>query len=209
MSLYGRIFAALYERSLEATEEAGLRARRAALLTRAGGTVVELGAGTGLNLAHYGPAVQRLVLTEPEEPMARRLEARAEGLGVPTEVVRAPAEHLPLADASADTVVATLVLCTVDDPAMALSEALRVLRPGGRLLVLEHVRSPDPALARFQDLVRPVWQRVGHGCRCNRDTPALLGAAPLRLEHEERFRVPKVATFVRPGYEAVAVGEGR
>lgn len=216
MSLYGRFFAALYERALAATEDGGLRERRARLLAQAGGVVVEIGAGTGLNLPHYGEAVQRLILTEPEEPMARRLAraaaaaddrggARAERAGPAVEVLRAPAERLPLPDASVDAVVTTLVLCTVDDPGAALAEAIRVLRPGGRLLAIEHVRSPDPAQARFQDLVRPVWQRVGHGCRCNRDTVALLEAAPLRLEHLERFRVPKAAKIVRPGLEAVAV----
>jgi ubiquinone/menaquinone biosynthesis C-methylase UbiE len=102
-------------------------------------------------------------------------------------------------------VVTTLVLCTVDDPGAALAEIIRVLRPGGRLLAIEHVRSPNPAQARFQDLVRPVWQRVGHGCRCNRDSAALLAASPLRLEHLERFQVPKAAKFVRPGLEAVAI----
>lgn len=205
MSLYGRLFAALYDRGLAATEDAGLRERRARLLARARGTVVEIGAGTGLNLPHYGDAVERLILTEPEEAMARRLAVRAEDSGLAVEVLRAPAERLPLPDAGADTVVTTLVLCTVDDPGAALAEAIRVLRPGGRLLAIEHVRSPDPAQARFQDLVRPVWQRVGHGCRCNRDTAALLEAAPLRIEHLERFRVPKAAKFVRPGLEAVAL----
>ncbi len=204
MSLYGRLFATLYDRALAATEDAGLRERRARLLGRARGTVVEIGAGTGLNLPHYGDAVERLILTEPEEAMARRLDARAQGSGQGVEVLRAPAERLPLPDASADTVVTTLVLCTVDDPGAALAEAIRVLRPGGRLLAIEHVRSPDPAQARFQDLVRPVWQRVGHGCRCNRDTAALLEAFPLHLEHLERFRVPKAAKFVRPGLEVVA-----
>ncbi|MBA2766940.1 MAG: class I SAM-dependent methyltransferase [Actinomycetota bacterium] len=210
MSLYGRLFAALYDRALAATEDAGLRERRARLLARARGTVVEIGAGTGLNLAHYGDAVERLILTEPEEAMARRLDraaaaagGRGDARGV--EVLRAPAEALPLPDASADTVVTTLVLCTVDDPGAALAEIIRVLRPGGRLLAIEHVRSPDPAQARFQDLVRPVWQRVGHGCRCNRDSAALLAASPLRLEHLERFQVPKAAKFVRPGLEAVAI----
>jgi len=205
MSLYGRLFAALYERSLSAAEDAGLRERRARLLARARGVVVEIGAGTGLNLPHYGEAVERLILTEPEEPMARRLARRAEGAGRAVEVLRAPAERLPLPDASADTVVTTLVLCTVDDPGAALAEAIRVLRPGGRILLIEHVRSPDPAQARFQDLVRPVWQRVGHGCRCNRDTAALLEAAPLRLEHMERFALPKAPKLVRPGLEAVAI----
>lgn len=216
MSLYGRLFAALYDRALAATEDAGLRERRARLLAQARGTVVEIGAGTGLNLPHYGEAVERLILTEPEEPMARRLAARAEGSGHAVEVLRAPAEALPLPDASADTVVTTLVLCTVDDPGAALAEAIRVLRPGGRLLAIEHVRSLDPAQARFQDLVRPVWQRVGHGCRCNRDTAALLtaaasggsltgGAASLRLEHLERFALPKAPKVVRPGLEVVAI----
>jgi ubiquinone/menaquinone biosynthesis C-methylase UbiE len=101
-----------------------------------------------LNLAHYGPAVSALTVTEPEAPMAQRLRDRAASAPVVPEVVEAPAERLPFADDAFDTVVSTLVLCTVADPRAAAAEIRRVLAPGGRLLFLEHVRSQDPKVAR-------------------------------------------------------------
>jgi ubiquinone/menaquinone biosynthesis C-methylase UbiE len=203
MSVIGRLFAAMYDRSLRSTEEAGLREHRRALLARARGRVLEIGAGTGLNLDHYGPGVDELVLTEPEEPMARRLRARASG----REVVIAPAEDLPFGDASFDTVVCTLVLCTVADQARAIGEIRRVLRPEGQLLLLEHVRSEDPRLARWQDRVLPVWRVVGHGCHPNRDTAAALRSAGFALETGP-WQLPKAPPIVRPVIEGVATPPG-
>ena len=198
MSLYGRLFAALYDRMLAGTERAGLSERRRELLSQARGRVLEIGAGTGLNLTHYPGAVEELVLTEPEEPMARRLESRLASLGRPSAVVRAPAEQLPFADDSFDTAVCTLVLCTVDDPERALAEVDRVLRPGGRLLFLEHVRSEDPRVALWQDRLHGIWLRCGHGCNCNRPTPALIDRSPLEIEAIERGELPKSPPIVRP-----------
>jgi ubiquinone/menaquinone biosynthesis C-methylase UbiE len=205
MSLYGRIFARYYDRALARTEEAGLAARRGALLAGAAGRVLELGAGTGLNLAHYPAGLEQLVLTEPEAPMLERLRARAAALGMPTTVVAAPAERLPFADRSFDTVVSTLTLCTVGDLAAALREVRRVLAPGGRLLFLEHVRADDPRLARRQDLVRPLWVRVGHGCQCNRATLAAIVAAPLDVQAVEHGELPRAPRFLEPLVVGTAV----
>jgi ubiquinone/menaquinone biosynthesis C-methylase UbiE len=198
MSLYGRIFAAMYDRMMAGTEEAGLGERRHELLASATGRVVEIGAGTGVNLAHYPATVTELVLTEPEEPMARRLEAKAGASGLPTTVVRAQAESLPFPDDSFDTAVCTLVLCTVRDPGQTLAELRRVLKPGGTLLFLEHVRSEDPGLARWQDRVAPLWRKIGHGCNPNRPTPDLIRGSGLDVLVMEEGELPKAPPIVRP-----------
>lgn len=175
--LWGRAFAALYERAMAATERNGNAARRAQVLSGARGAVVELGAGTGLNLQHYGPDVD-LVLTEPEPPMARRLRERVARERPDARVVEAAAEQLPLPDDSADTVVSTLVLCTVIDVPATVAEIRRVLRPGGRLLFVEHVAAePGTGLRRWQDRLEGPWKAIAHGCHPNRDTVATLRAA--------------------------------
>ncbi len=197
---WGRLFAAVYDRGLKATEENGLGAMRAELLGGARGRVVEIGAGTGVNLEHYGGEVQDLTLVEPDPHMGARLRERlADRDASPaTRLVAAPAEALPFGDDSFDTAVATLVLCTVPDPEAALAELARVLRPGGRLLFIEHVRAEDPGLARWQDRLEKPWRFLGDGCHCNRDTVANLRASPLRLEDLERDRLPKAIAIVRP-----------
>jgi ubiquinone/menaquinone biosynthesis C-methylase UbiE len=198
VSLWGQIFAAGYDRFLAASERAGLREQRRRLLAAAHGRVLEIGAGTGLNLDLYPGAVQELVLTEPEEPMARRLERKLSRAGRRAEVVRAPAEQLPFADHSFDFAVSTLVLCTVPDPAAALAELLRVLKPGGSLLFLEHVRSEQPRLARWQDRLHPLWLRFGHGCHCNRPTLDTIARAGFEVGEVERGAIPKAFPLVRP-----------
>lgn len=203
MSLWGRVFARYYDAALRTSEEHGLADLRAGLLAQASGRTLEIGAGTGLNLGHYPAALASLTLCEPEEPMAVRLRPRAAERGA--TVLAAPAEALPVPDGSVDTVVSTLVLCTVEDPRAAVAEIERVLAPGGRLLFLEHVRAADPALARRQDLWDPLWKRVGHGCRCNRPTLATLQASGLRVEQVRDTRIPKATSIVRPAIVGVAV----
>jgi ubiquinone/menaquinone biosynthesis C-methylase UbiE len=196
-----RIFAALYDRMLSGTEDAGLRDMRTELLAGARGRTLELGAGTGLNLAHYTDAVTELVLTEPDPHMARRLRTRLDdGSPAPgrVEVIEAPAERLPFEDQSFDTVVSTLVLCSVESPGGATAEIARVLKPDGRLLYLEHVRSGDPALARWQDRLERPWGWLGAGCHPNRDTVAQLEATGLVAEPVQRDRLPKAPPIVRP-----------
>jgi ubiquinone/menaquinone biosynthesis C-methylase UbiE len=170
MSLWGRVFAAMYDRVMTKTERAGLGAHREALLASARGDVLEVGAGTGVNLQYYGEAVRTLTVTEPEQPMVRRLQKRISELRPEAKLVSAPAHDLPFADDTFDTVVSTLVLCTVDDQSHTLRELSRVLRPGGRLLFIEHVRSDDRRVARLQDRMVPISVRLAHGCRCNRPT---------------------------------------
>jgi ubiquinone/menaquinone biosynthesis C-methylase UbiE len=197
MSLKTRFFAATYDRMSAKSEEAGLRALRQALLADAGGRVLEIGAGTGANLPHYNGRLESLVVTEPEPPMLRRLQRAANQHAPHAQVLRAPAEDLPFEDDSFDTVVSTLVLCGVDDQPRALREARRVLRPGGRLLFLEHVRADDPEIAKFQD--RMNWlNRLVVGCDCNRPTLATIKAEQFSVSRLEQTTMPKAPKFVRP-----------
>ena len=195
---WGRGFAAMYDRMTRAAEEAGLREMRRNLLREASGRTIDLGAGTGANLDLYPEQVEELVLAEPSPHMAKRLREKLEASGRKGEVVEAPAEKLPFPDASFDTAVFTLVLCTVPDPKAALAEAARVLRPGGQLLFLEHVRSKDPRVARWQDRLMRPWRFIGAGCHCNRDTLGSIQLSPLALESHERGRLPKAPPLVRP-----------
>src|SRR5579859_472033 len=197
MSLRKNIFAAMYDPMSRGSEEAGLRDLRRGLLAGAGGSVLEIGAGTGANLAHYDGRVESLVFTEPEPAMLRRLQKKAREEAPLAKILRAPAEDLPFEDDSFDTVVSTLVLCGVDDQTRALREIRRVLRPGGRFLFLEHVRSDDPALARFQD--RMNWlNRIVVDCDCNRQTLATIEAAGFTVSRIEHSELPKAPKFVRP-----------
>jgi ubiquinone/menaquinone biosynthesis C-methylase UbiE len=136
-----RIFALVYDPFLWLGEIAGMRRRRSTLLGGARGRVVEIGAGTRLNVAHYPDGIAELVLVEPEPAMRRRLARRLQRPAHVARIVDAPGERLPVADTSVDTVVSTLVLCTVNDPERALREIARVLRPDGQLLFIEHVRA--------------------------------------------------------------------
>lgn len=205
MSVWGAIFAAGYDRFMAASESAGLGSERARLLAGATGRVLEIGGGTGANLPHYGAGVAELVVAEPREPMARRLERRTRGCDVPARVVRAPAERLPFDDASFDVAVSTLVLCSVDDLALALAELRRVLRPEGRLLFLEHVRSDDPAVARWQDRLRRPWSWFGNGCQCNRRTVDAIRAAGFSMRGLRVGRLPRSPPIVSPFAAGTAI----
>jgi ubiquinone/menaquinone biosynthesis C-methylase UbiE len=197
MPIKKTLFAATYDRMSRKSEEAGVRALRQDLLADAFGNVLEIGAGTGINLPHYDGNVASLVVTEPEPAMLRRLQQKAREQAPLAKVLRAPAEDLPFEDGTFDTVVSTLVLCGVDDQERALREARRVLRPGGRLLFMEHVRSDDPALARFQD--RMNWlNRLIVDCDCNRPTLTTIERAGFHVSRLDRTTLPKAPKFVRP-----------
>jgi ubiquinone/menaquinone biosynthesis C-methylase UbiE len=203
MSLRSSLFAAMYDRMSRSSEEAGVGEMRQRLLGGVSGDILELGAGTGMNLSHYDEALASLVLTEPEPAMLRRLQPKALKQAPNARVVQASAEDLPFEDASFDAVVSTLVLCGVDDQARALQEAKRVLRPGGRLLFIEHVRSDDPKLARFQDRMN----RLNHflvGCDCNRQTLAAIEEQGFTVSKVEPAVLPKAPKFVRPAIVGVA-----
>jgi ubiquinone/menaquinone biosynthesis C-methylase UbiE len=171
-----RVMARVYDPFVWVGELSGMRSRRRALAGNARGRVVEIGAGTGLNIAHYPDGIDELVLTEPDAAMRQRLARRLQRHARVAQIVDAPAEYLPLADASVDTVVSTLVLCTVDDPKRTLGEIARVLRPGGQLLFIEHVRSSSRLLAACQDYLFRPWRGFAGGCCCNRRTVELMRA---------------------------------
>jgi ubiquinone/menaquinone biosynthesis C-methylase UbiE len=201
------IFARFYDRMTAGTERAGLGEMRRELLATAAGRVLELGAGTGHNLEHYTDAVTELVMTEPDPHMAHRLRERlAEDPGAAgnPSVVEAPAEDLPFDDGSFDVVVATLVLCSVDDPAKALFEARRVLVEDGRLLFIEHVRSNRPGLGRWQDRLQRPWGFLAAGCHPNRPTDQLLADGGFWIDSLERGKLPKAPPIVRPLIRGVA-----
>jgi ubiquinone/menaquinone biosynthesis C-methylase UbiE len=207
---WGRLFAALYDRGLKASEENGLGEVRRALLGDARGRVVEIGAGTGVNLDLYGPEVEDLTLIEPDPHMGARLKAHLETRTnkLPARLLPAPAEAIPCEDDTFDTAVATLVLCTVPDPAAAIAELSRVLKAGGRLLFIEHVRSEDPGTARWQDRLEKPWRFLADGCHCNRDTAAGLAESAFRVESIDHGVLPKAIPIVRPLIVGTAVLDG-
>ncbi|MGH2879918.1 MAG: class I SAM-dependent methyltransferase [Solirubrobacteraceae bacterium] len=179
------VFAALYDRIMRRGEQRAMGRHRGKLLAKVRGRTLELGAGTGANLPHYPQDLEDLILAEPFEPMRRRMERKLRESGISASTLDAPAERIPLEEESIDTVVCTLVLCTVDFPDRALAEVGRVLRPGGQLLFIEHVRSHSPSTARWQDRLETPWRHFGAGCRCNRDTVTSIAAAGFSTEHEQ------------------------
>jgi ubiquinone/menaquinone biosynthesis C-methylase UbiE len=197
------IFAALYDRSFAAAERRWLGERRSTLLSKATGSVLEIGGGTGANLPHY-VAASRIVVAEPDPHMLGRLRPKLGLARVPVEVSEAGAEELPFADASFDVVVSTLVLCTVPDQMTALAEVRRVLTPGGGLLFMEHVRG-EGAVARVQDLVLPLWRCVCAGCHPNRDTLRSIRASGFEVGRIDRFTAPGPFTGLVPFVQGGAV----
>jgi ubiquinone/menaquinone biosynthesis C-methylase UbiE len=196
------VFAALYDRVTGPLERAVMAERRARLLGDLDGQVLDVGAGTGANLAYLSRA-SRVVAAEPDQAMRRRLAARLTGVSVPVELTSDAAEKLRQADASFDAVVFVLVLCSVASPDRALAEARRVLKPAGRLIVLEHVRGSG-RLARWQDRVTPIWARVNAGCHPGRDTAAAIERAGFTIERAEYFDGFPRLVPTRPLLEAVA-----
>jgi ubiquinone/menaquinone biosynthesis C-methylase UbiE len=202
-----RAFARYYPILIGLSERAGQAERRRELIGRATGRTLELGAGGGHNLRHYPSAVTELVVTEPSPHMIKHL--RAELTAQPPvgswELVRTGAERLPFDDAAFDTVVATFVHCTIPEPRAALAEITRVLRPGGRYLFIEHVRSPDNRwLAWFQDAVEIPHRYLAAGCHPNRRTEQLLAESDLTVESLVHEAMPRSSPTVRPTIRGIA-----
>ena len=191
---YDRGFAAVYDRVLAGPERAGLADARADLLAGAAGRVLEIGAGTGANLAHLPPAaVESLVLVEPSGPMRTRLARRVaelrDRLPADTRVLDGSADALPVPDGSVDTLVSTLVLCSVPDVDTTVAELRRVIAPGGRLLLLEHVAGHGRT-RRLQGMIDPAWRVVARGCRLVRETRAALERGGFDTADVADWRLP-------------------
>lgn len=204
MSLYSHVFARVYDPFLALGERSGMRDLRRETLATARGRVLEIGAGTGLNVKLYPGAVTAITLAEPDAPMAARLRRRVSGASHPVEVLQAPAEQLPFADGSFDTVVSTLVLCTVADMAASLREIGRVLAPGGQLLFVEHVRAGHGRLVRWQERLHEPWRRFACGCHCNRDTAVALRDNGFAVERVQEHRWRRMPRIVQPLLAGIA-----
>jgi ubiquinone/menaquinone biosynthesis C-methylase UbiE len=182
------IFARLYPRIGRATEQGGGVEHRRALLAGLTGRVIEVGAGHGLNFAHYPRGVTQVLAVEPEPHLRQLARRAAAGAPVPVEVTDGTAEALPARDGEFDAAVASLVLCSVADQRLALREIARALRPGGELRFYEHVISNRPSAARIQRaLDATLYPHLAGGCHCARDTGAAIREAGFHVEREERI----------------------
>lgn len=201
--LYKRFFAWLLSRLQEHYGEE-IDGRKRELFAGLHGTVVEIGAGAGANLELYPSGIE-LLLIEPNAHAHAYLREAGERLGRQLEVRRGTAEHMEVADGTADFVVSTLVLCSVDDQRAALREVLRVLKPGGRLVFIEHVAAPQGTrLRRWQRRLRGLWRVIGDGCTLDRETWAVIEAAGFARCEIEHFAADNLA-IARPHIAGVAV----
>ena len=193
----------LYDLLAGRAERAGIGQLRHDLLADLEGEVIELGSGTGASLPYYEHAT-RVIAVEPDESMARRLPAKIQEANVPVDVVSARAQALPFPDESFDAAVTAFVLCSVEDQADVLAEAGRVLRPGGKLVVLEHVLG-EGGTARWQNRFTPLHKRLAGNCHLNRDTRTALARAGFDVAGVEPTLLPGTHALVRPGIQGVAI----
>lgn len=199
MNLYERwILPRLLDLVMRNKEATRFRAR---LVPQARGAALEVGVGSGLNLRFYGDQVERLVAVDPSAELLRMARRRARGAAFPIELLLRPGEELPLANASIDSAVVTFTLCTIADPAKALREVRRVLKPGGELLFAEHGLSPDAGVRRWQRRLNPLWRRVAGGCNLDRPIDELIAAAGFRFAalETEYAKGPRPMSYVYIG----------
>ena len=167
-------------------------------IKNARGSVLEIGVGSGLNLPLYGPTIDRVCALDPALALLQLARRRTTGASIPVSLVRASAEQIPFAETSFDTIVMTWTLCSIPNPAAALDEMRRVLKPGGELVFVEHGLSPEGRVARWQHRLTPFWRRIAGGCHLDRKAPALMRAAGFQLNEIETGYIagPKPWTFM-------------
>lgn len=204
MGLYAEyIFPWIMERS----DSDDLKAERSVAVTEAAGEVLEIGVGIGANFEHYPSAVTAVVAVEPSNGMNTRAQRARDRAAVPVQLVAGDGQSLPFASGSFDTVLTLFVLCTIPDPDRTLSEARRVLKPGGTLLFMEHVSAPEPGLRRWQRRLEPVWKRIGCGCHLTRDTESKIIEAGFEVTDIDRYwlsKAPRIVGWVIRGSARVA-----
>lgn len=202
MSFYNdRILPSLIHLSMRQQNFSTYRRR---VIPNALGRVLEIGAGSGLNFPFYGSAIERLVALDPSHSLLKTAKEATRASPLSVELIRASSEAIPLPDRSIDTIVSTWTLCTIPDVERALNEMRRVLKPEGHLLFVEHERSPDAAVNRWQNRLTPLWKRVGGGCRLNRPIADLIKGAGFRIDRLETgyMNGPKPLTFIYEGSAA-------
>lgn len=197
----------IYDRFMKASEEACLTEWRGELLSGLAGDVIEIGAGTGANLRHYPKAVERLVVTEPDRYMIPKLRDRARrDRPKDLEILEAEADRLPFKDATFDAVISTLVLCSVPDLDRTLIEAKRVLKPGGRLVFLEHVAAEDrPDRYVWQRRIEPFWKPIAGNCHLTRKTGEAIRRAGFTMEREIKDSMRKSNPVTRATIRGAAI----
>lgn len=173
-------FSKVYDKTMQPLEKVKISQLRSELTEKAVGHVLEIGSGTGANFPFYRNAL-KVDAIEPDLQMSKQSTAKIKKARIPIEVHTAKAEHLPFDENVFDTVVATLVFCTIPDPHKALQEIQRVAKPGASILFLEHVRMPQGLMGKVQDLMTPLWKKAFAGCHLNRDTLALIHNSELSV----------------------------
>ena len=203
------LFARYYAWASARMEPSVFGPHRDRLLGGLAGRAIEVGAGNGLNFAHYPAGVAHVLAVEPEARLRELAEAEASRTAVPIEVVDGTADALPAPDGAYDAAVTSLVLCTVPDIPEALAEIRRVLRPGGELRFLEHVQADTPGLARVQRVLdATVWPMLGGGCHTHRDTAAAIEAAGFTITDGTRLRINTGAPPTAPHIMGTAASPG-
>ncbi|PYZ93407.1 SAM-dependent methyltransferase [Salipaludibacillus keqinensis] len=184
----GKWLPKIYDKLMAPMEKRMFRSIRNSLVGQAQGQVLEIGSGTGLNFPYYTSKTDKVTAIEPDITMREQSLKRAQEASLVIDVQEADAERLPFPDDSFDTVIGTLVLCTIPDPDKALAEIRRVCKSDGRILFFEHVRVQQPFLARIQSAVTPLWKRLYDGCHLDRDTLSTIKKAGFSVDHVKEYK---------------------